>query len=328
MFAPSLPSAAWRLVARASMPDRVRHASAGSPTMRALKARLSTRLFAADWVRHASAAARTADALQSERFRHVQYFLALWLGITAAACGAKAWRSGAVEEDEDPDSIYAEQEYWDARYEASQATDPVYDWFSHCAPVVAKLIEEHLDVRRKEGLHGTGKQPPRLLMLGCGNSELSWRLAEDHGLTAIVNIDYSSLVIEQMVAASAKRGTQAVAAMQWRVADVTDMQDALPAGESIDVVIDKSTLDAVHCGPGGKERAVQTLRECDRVLVGAGRGLFICLCGTAAAGTLHEVGQGQLGWNIARVETKARFGDFFHAQGVWLLPEIFVCRKP
>lgn len=79
-------------------------------------------------------------------------------------------------------------------------------------------------------------------MLGCGNSKLSDQMYEA-GYHDILNIDISPSVIEQMQAASNERGYDK---MRWEVMDATNM-DTIP-DHSIDVIIDKGTLDALISG--------------------------------------------------------------------------------
>ena len=63
------------------------------------------------------------------------------------------------------------------------------------------------------------------------------------GYHDILNIDISPSVIEQMQAASNERGYDK---MRWEVMDATNM-DTIP-DHSIDVIIDKGTLDALISG--------------------------------------------------------------------------------
>ncbi|EGO22318.1 hypothetical protein SERLADRAFT_472997, partial [Serpula lacrymans var. lacrymans S7.9] len=79
---------------------------------------------------------------------------------------------------------YGTKEYWDHRY--SQHSDSAtFDWFKSYAEV-AHLIREYVPDKSS-----------KILMLGCGNSSLSEDMWQD-GYKNIVNIDYSSVVIQQM----------------------------------------------------------------------------------------------------------------------------------
>lgn len=75
-------------------------------------------------------------------------------------------------------------------------------------------------------------------MLGCGNSTLSQDMYAD-GYTDIVNVDYSSVVIEQMRARHPE--------MEWLEMDVRSLKFADGA---FDVAIDKGTMDAMMTAKG------------------------------------------------------------------------------
>ncbi|EGN96704.1 hypothetical protein SERLA73DRAFT_75577 [Serpula lacrymans var. lacrymans S7.3] len=119
---------------------------------------------------------------------------------------------------------YGTKEYWDHRY--SQHSDSAtFDWFKSYAEV-AHLIREYVPDKSS-----------KILMLGCGNSSLSEDMWQD-GYKNIVNIDYSSVVIQQM---KQKYGSIRPG-MEWHEMDVR----ALSFGNaSFDVAIDKGTMDAM-----------------------------------------------------------------------------------
>ncbi|GAA6046820.1 hypothetical protein JCM3770_005659 [Rhodotorula araucariae] len=121
---------------------------------------------------------------------------------------------------------YGTQEYWDARY-AQEQDGASFDWCKRYADI------RHL-VRRF-----VPNQHARIVMLGCGNSTLSRDMYDD-GYRNIVNLDYSPVVIDKMARANA--GCEG---MSWQVGDVRKLPfDAA----SIDVCIDKATLDAMLTG--------------------------------------------------------------------------------
>ena len=63
----------------------------------------------------------------------------------------------------------------------------------------------------------------------------------DNGYKNITNIDISSVVIEQIIMRSQERPE-----MKYQVADVTNMPEF--ETNSFDIMIDKSTIDALLCG--------------------------------------------------------------------------------
>ena len=80
----------------------------------------------------------------------------------------------------------------------------------------------------------------KILIIGCGNAPLSEDMYDD-GYQNIYNIDISSVVIKQMQERNQSREN-----MRYEVMDCTNMV-GIP-NESFDVVIDKSTIDALLCG--------------------------------------------------------------------------------
>ncbi|GAA5827570.1 hypothetical protein JCM5353_001620 [Sporobolomyces roseus] len=121
---------------------------------------------------------------------------------------------------------YGTKEYWDERY-TKEADDASFDWF--------KTYEEikHLINRF------VPSKTSRIVMLGCGNSTLSRDLYDD-GYKRVDNIDYSDVVIEKM-----KRVNEERTEMTWVVGDIRDLPFE---NESVDVCIDKGTMDALLTG--------------------------------------------------------------------------------
>ncbi len=79
----------------------------------------------------------------------------------------------------------------------------------------------------------------KVVVLGCGNAEFSEDMYDD-GYQNIVNVDISSVVIEQMRLRNAARKS-----MTYEVMDVRNM--AYP-DNTFDIAVDKSTIDALLCG--------------------------------------------------------------------------------
>ncbi|XP_043820370.1 eEF1A lysine and N-terminal methyltransferase [Dromiciops gliroides] len=118
-------------------------------------------------------------------------------------------------------------------------------------------------------LHKYIKAKDKVLVVGCGNSELSEQLY-DVGYQDIVNIDISEVVIKQMKERNASRRSQ----MSFLQMDMTKMEfpDA-----SFQVVLDKGTLDAVLT-----DEEEKTLEKVDRMLAEVGRvlqvgGRYLCI---------------------------------------------------
>jgi len=97
-----------------------------------------------------------------------------------------------------------------------------------------------------------------MLVVGCGNSELSENLFDD-GFTDCVSVDYSEVVIEKMQAHFRALDKP----LRFETMDVRDLKFK---DETFDCVVDKGTLDAILCGSDSAKNAGQMLAECQRVL--------------------------------------------------------------
>lgn len=137
---------------------------------------------------------------------------------------------------------YGDPKYWDNRYLQNQGS--TFDWlenYESLKPLMDNLFERH----------------NKILNIGCGNAELTEDMYDD-GYTQIWNTDISEIVIDAMKARNVNRP-----GMVWEVDDVLDMKYE---SESFDVIIDKSTLDAVLCGKQSFMNAAIMLKEVQRVL--------------------------------------------------------------
>ncbi|KAJ2726215.1 hypothetical protein GGI07_000692 [Coemansia sp. Benny D115] len=155
---------------------------------------------------------------------------------------------------------YGSREYWQQRY--LQETNETFDWFKtykDLSPIFARHIPN---------------KKSRIVMLGCGNSTLSGDMY-DAGYQNILNVDYSDVVIEQM-----RQRTMHQTEMTWEVMDVCDLKIA---DRSVDVALDKGTLDALMCDKGDVWQPSEELcrkvagevDEVDRVLRAGGKFIWI-----------------------------------------------------
>lgn len=104
--------------------------------------------------------------------------------------------------------------------------------------------------------------------LGCGNSVLSEELY-DRGFKQVFNIDISPVVIEQM----AKRNSVSrpelkckVHSCKYMTGEVMDVRNMHFPSDYFDLIIDKSTIDALLCGESAFINTALMMRECQRVL--------------------------------------------------------------
>ncbi|CAI8618587.1 unnamed protein product [Vicia faba] len=128
-----------------------------------------------------------------------------------------------------------------------------------------------------------------LLVPGCGNSRLSEHLY-DAGYTSITNVDFSKVVISNML----RSNIRSRPLMRWRVMDMTAMQFE---DESFAAIIDKGGLDALMEPDLGPTLGNQYLSEVKRLLKPGGK--FLCL--TLAESHVLDIlfSKFRLGWKMS-----------------------------
>ncbi|RDW66924.1 hypothetical protein BP5796_09673 [Coleophoma crateriformis] len=163
----------------------------------------------------------------------------------------------------------ADPKYWDERYikerekngEDSEATLESFEWFRDFQKL-RPFFETNLPSPQSEC---------HILHLGCGNSTLT---ADLHalGYTNQTSVDFSHVVIDAMKIKYSDLDTR------WKFMDVRDLQ--LPDA-SVDVAIDKGTLDAMIHGSlwdppeDVRENVGKYVQEVGRVLKPGGVWLYI-----------------------------------------------------
>ena len=121
---------------------------------------------------------------------------------------------------------YGDPKYWDERYTKNDGI--MFDWLEDWQSLKPLLTDTSIM-----------KPESKILVIGCGNANLSEDMYDD-GYHNIYNIDISSVVISQMSDRNKDRVD-----MKYEVMDCTDMKYP---DNYFDVVIDKSTIDALLCG--------------------------------------------------------------------------------
>eukprot|EP00062_Callorhinchus_milii_P010839 gi/632956140/ref/XP_007893811.1/ PREDICTED: methyltransferase-like protein 13 [Callorhinchus milii] len=149
---------------------------------------------------------------------------------------------------------FSSAEYWEAFFKKRGTS--AFEWYGtyvdHCA-VLHKYI----------------KPTDKVLVVGCGNSELSEQMY-DVGYQEMVNIDISEVVINQMKERNAtRRPKMAFIKMDMMQTEFADAQ--------FQVVLDKGTLDAIMT-----DESNGTLNNVDKMFAEIGRvlqvgGRFVCI---------------------------------------------------
>ncbi|CAJ1359354.1 unnamed protein product [Effrenium voratum] len=185
------------------------------------------------------------------RHRVVRGLLALLLGPAFVRLGRMARFSGEKERG----LTYQDEEYWEQRYKTGDKgarQDKIDDrgqgWL---CPYEGPL---------QETLHAvTANDRSKLILnIGCGLDRLSPDIYAD-GYTNLLSTDISPHAVEEMQRVTKEEMPSA----RWMVDDI--MQMGLDS-ESVDVIVDKGTLDALLIQQGPFSCAAKALYEIQRVL--------------------------------------------------------------
>jgi len=147
---------------------------------------------------------------------------------------------------------YSDLKYWEDRYSTFEST---FEWLEDFDSLKQILEICHLN------------SASNILMLGCGNSELSEKIYDEMNIKNISNIDISSNVIKIM-----KERNRTRPEISWDVMNAKDLK--YPTG-IFDVVIDKGTFDSIMCGDNSSVSIGILTKEVQRVLKCGGLYLLI-----------------------------------------------------
>ena len=171
---------------------------------------------------------------------------------------------------------YGCPKYWNARYNKEGKDNP-FDWLENYFSLKG-LLEEFLT-----------HKDMKILIIGCGNADFSADLYDD-GYENIVNVDISDVVIKQMKEKNEEKRPH----MQWIVMDITDMKPF--EKDSFDLVIDKSTMDALCCADDSLLKIALMLKETIRVL--RTNGHYFCISYGKPESRVHHFEQAFLSWEL------------------------------
>lgn len=149
--------------------------------------------------------------------------------------------------------------------------------------------------------------------MGCGNGRIQEELYED-GYQNIINNDISPTVIAQMEKVKQEKGYNK---MEYHVMDVTEMD--YPS-KTYDMVLDKSTIDALLCSKHPYVNTARMLLEVERVL--KDDGVYVIISYGSPETRMEHLRREHVGWEI-RIENLIKKAE----DGGELLHYVYVCRK-
>ncbi|CAE7035928.1 EEF1AKNMT [Symbiodinium natans] len=160
---------------------------------------------------------------------------------------------------------FGTQQYWEEFYSSDAADAEEFEWF--CGYEDLRPFFRHF----ADSLISRTQQT-RLLVAGCGNSRLTFDVYDDvvadEGLPVdIWNVDYAEAALDRL------RGIADGRAMNWAVADLTNLSEQDFPTASFDIVLDKGTMDALFCA--GSDAVAAATREMHRILRPGGRMIMV-----------------------------------------------------
>jgi len=196
---------------------------------------------------------------------------------------------------------YSDADYWNDRYEKEE--DYPFDWlfgYAEVSPTIHHLLPD---------------KNAKILMLGAGNAPFSPDLYIEGHYNKIVNIDLSSVVIDQM--------SQKYPQLIWKTMNALNMdfEDA-----SFPVVIDKSLIDTLLCASQSMKKVAAMVEEAHRVLQPGGRFIVFSLH------TIEEIvnfyDRPEYNWKVSSFRLRSdRWNETEHRKRT-VAHAMLVCDKP
>lgn len=150
---------------------------------------------------------------------------------------------------------YEQQEFWESRFK----TETHFEWLGDGQDTLIPVLRTHLQT---PPFMYTPAHPPYILHIGAGSSTLSDAILDEYrkiygtsgAIEHIVNVDFAQEAVDRGRERAKEMGHGEVA---WEQVDLLDLDDivSLRAGvfqsrsdELFEIVLDKSTSDAISCG--------------------------------------------------------------------------------
>eukprot|EP00980_Cylindrotheca_fusiformis_P013086 scaffold3281_cov129-Cylindrotheca_fusiformis.AAC.5 len=202
-------------------------------------------------------------------------------------------------------AMYGRQDYWDERYRHTERSS--YDWLQSYSSLRRLLSVEALIATKKvnEMIPFPSHEKCKVLILGCGNSSFAHDMLADGWQGHITNVDFSSVVIDQMKTKYSKQSEN----LDFVCADITK---GLPfEDKSFDLIICKGTFDAILTSAGSVINAKLVVSECNRVLANGHGVLFLVSHGNPDSRVVFLEHDNDLSyyWQEVSVHTVARRSD-------------------
>ena len=176
--------------------------------------------------------------------------------------------------------LYGSVDYWDNRYSSTNDNKEAFEWLLNYSDI------RHLLSRKYCGNAVAQAKSCRVLIAGCGTSQVGEAMLSD-GFQDITNIDFSSIVIDQMkekytnewhtnlfanlrherkLGEDDSSNTQPPQKMIFEVMDLTKKLKF--ANDTFDLIVCKGTLDAVLCCTNNTECKIKCMmNECHRARI-------------------------------------------------------------
>ncbi|GBG27951.1 Methyltransferase-like protein 12, mitochondrial [Hondaea fermentalgiana] len=189
-------------------------------------------------------------------------------------------KAAKVGEDDEP-RPYEDANYWEGRYARETTENETDEWgfsYEELEPLLAPLRPRQ---RAKDD-----EKPPIVVDLGCGVSEMLFDMAEDGWDTCkLLGVDLAASAAKTMQTKARERELHA--SVSFEQLDLTKLTDRFEK-DSVDMYIDKMTMDAILHAPDGENIAVGILQQVAFTLQPGGSFLLVTQMHPDKDLTFHE----------------------------------------